>query len=92
MPASMAHHGSSNPSYPEPETGIFGQIPASRSQYQPELQTHYMNPLPQSMIRCQTQYRLGPNPPMVLCPLSTGFRSRVTLPSMLFGRGPRTGD
>ncbi|KAI5663687.1 hypothetical protein M9H77_23010 [Catharanthus roseus] len=45
-----------------------------------------------SMIRIKTQYRLGPNPPTVLRPLSTGSRSRVTLPSMSFGRGPRTGD
>ncbi|KAI5657629.1 hypothetical protein M9H77_26422 [Catharanthus roseus] len=49
-------------------------------------------PLPQSMIRSQTQYRLGPNPPTVLRPLLTGSISRVTLPSMLFGRGPRTGN
>ncbi|KAI5654811.1 hypothetical protein M9H77_31998 [Catharanthus roseus] len=44
------------------------------------------------MIRSQMQYRLGPNPPMVLRPLSTGSKSRVTLPSMSFGRDPRTGD
>ncbi|KAI5663517.1 hypothetical protein M9H77_22840 [Catharanthus roseus] len=28
------------------------------------------------------EYRLGPNPPMALRPLSTGSRSRVTLPSI----------
>ncbi|KAI5681654.1 hypothetical protein M9H77_02882 [Catharanthus roseus] len=39
-----------------------------------------------------TQYRFGPNPPTVLRPLSTGSISRVTLPSMSLGRGPRTGD
>ncbi|KAI5656535.1 hypothetical protein M9H77_25328 [Catharanthus roseus] len=38
------------------------------------------------------QYHLGPNPPTVLRPLSTRCRSRVTLPSMSLGRGPRTGD
>ncbi|KAI5671735.1 hypothetical protein M9H77_12099 [Catharanthus roseus] len=47
---------------------------------------------PARKIRSQTQYRIEPNPPTVLRPLSTGSRSRVTLPSMLFGRGPRTGD
>ncbi|KAI5648067.1 hypothetical protein M9H77_34072 [Catharanthus roseus] len=40
----------------------------------------------------QTQYHLGPNPLTVLRPLSTGSKSRVTLPSMSFGRGPRTRD
>ncbi|KAI5658315.1 hypothetical protein M9H77_27108 [Catharanthus roseus] len=44
-------------------------------------------PLPQSMIRSRTEYRLRPNPPTVLRPLSTGSRSRVTLPNMSFGRG-----
>ncbi|KAI5666810.1 hypothetical protein M9H77_16663 [Catharanthus roseus] len=39
------------------------------------------------MIRCKTQYRLGPKSLTVLRPLSTGSRSRVTLSSMSFGRG-----
>ncbi|KAI5663978.1 hypothetical protein M9H77_23301 [Catharanthus roseus] len=88
MPTPMAHHGSISQIWlPKSRTlnGVIGRIPASYSQYQPKLQSTLM-------IRSQMQYRLGPNPPTLLRPLSTGSKSRVTLPSMSLGRGPRTGD
>ncbi|KAI5653376.1 hypothetical protein M9H77_30563 [Catharanthus roseus] len=88
MPTPMAHHGSTSQIWlPKSGTlnGVIEQTPASRSQYQPELQNTLI-------IRCQIQYSLGPNSPTVLRPLSTRSKSRVTLPSMSLGRGPRTGD
>ncbi|KAI5652936.1 hypothetical protein M9H77_30123 [Catharanthus roseus] len=82
MPTPMAHYGSTKSGT---LNRVIEQIPASRSQYQPELQSTLM-------IRSQTQYRLGSNPPTISRPLSTRSRSRVTLPSMSLGRGLRTGD
>ncbi|KAI5662299.1 hypothetical protein M9H77_21622 [Catharanthus roseus] len=84
IPTPMAHHGSSNLSW------LLSHLKTGEKHL--ENMSNGRSPLPQSMIQNQMQYRIGPNPPTALRPLSTGFKSRVTLPSMSLGRGPRTGD